>query len=52
MPLGKRPDCGDAKYAGVEIPFACDIVATLEVMHAPWPDVVRMISTLTQLWVA
>ena len=31
MPLGKRTDCGDAKYAGVEVPFACDIVTTLEV---------------------
>ncbi|GAB4821351.1 hypothetical protein N2152v2_008397 [Parachlorella kessleri] len=30
MPLGKRTDCGDAKYAGVEVPFACDIVTTLE----------------------
>lgn len=30
MPLGKRVDCGDAKYAGVEVPFACDIQETLE----------------------
>lgn len=32
MPLGKRTDCGDAKYAGVEVPFACDIVEALEVL--------------------
>jgi protein arginine N-methyltransferase 5 len=31
MPLGKRGDCADAKYAGVEVPFSCDIVETLEV---------------------
>ena len=31
MPLGKRTDCGDAKYSGVEVPFACDIVETLQV---------------------
>lgn len=31
MPLGKRTDCGDAKYAGLDVPFACDIVETLEV---------------------
>lgn len=31
MPLAKRTDCGDARYAGVEVPFCCDIVATLEV---------------------
>ena len=31
MPLGKRSDCADAKYAGVEVPFSCDIVETLEV---------------------
>ncbi|KAL4443757.1 hypothetical protein ABPG75_011494 [Micractinium tetrahymenae] len=30
MPLGKRTDCGDAKYAGLDVPFACDIVETLE----------------------
>lgn len=31
MPLGKRTDCGDAKYAGLDVAFACDIVETLEV---------------------
>ena len=35
MPLGKRLDCGDAKYTGVEVPFACDIVQTLEVRSFP-----------------
>lgn len=30
MPLGRRADCGDAKYAGVEVTFASDIVAALE----------------------
>ncbi|KAK9834250.1 hypothetical protein WJX81_000077 [Elliptochloris bilobata] len=30
MPLGKRTDCGDAKYAGVEVSFACDVVEALE----------------------
>ena len=34
MPLGKRTDCGDSKYAGVEVPFACDIVEALEVPAA------------------
>ena len=32
MPLGKRTDCGDAKYAGVEVSFACDVVEVLEVL--------------------
>ena len=31
MPLGKRLDCGDAKYTGVEVPFAFDIVESLQV---------------------
>ena len=36
MPLGKRTDCGDAKYVGVEVPFCCDVVETLQVrrLHA------------------
>ena len=29
--LGKRGDCGDARYAGVEVAFSSDIVETLEV---------------------
>jgi hypothetical protein len=33
MPLGKRPDCGDAKYAGVEAEFSCDIVDALQVIR-------------------
>ncbi len=31
MPLGQRSDCGDAKYAGVEIPYSPDIAEQLEV---------------------
>ena len=31
MPLGKRTDCGDAKYAGLEVPFASDIEVALQV---------------------
>ncbi|EFN58275.1 hypothetical protein CHLNCDRAFT_142244 [Chlorella variabilis] len=30
MGLGKRTDFGDAKYAGLDVPFSCDIVQTLE----------------------
>lgn len=32
MPLGKRTDCGDAKYSGMEVSFACDVVEALEVL--------------------
>ena len=31
MPLGKRSDFGDAKYAGAESVFTCDIVGALQV---------------------
>lgn len=31
MPLASRTDCGDARYCGVEVAFACDIVDTLQV---------------------
>ena len=31
MPLGQRSDCGDARYAGIEIPFTPDIADQLEV---------------------
>ena len=31
MPLGKRADFGDARYAGAETVFTCDIVAALQV---------------------
>ena len=31
MPLGQRTDCGDARYAGVEVAFAADIAEKLEV---------------------
>ena len=31
MPFGKRPDFGDARYAGAETVFACDIVDALQV---------------------
>lgn len=30
MPLGQRADCGDARYAGIEIPFTPDIAEQLE----------------------
>ncbi|CAD7703043.1 unnamed protein product, partial [Ostreobium quekettii] len=29
MPLGKRTDLGTARFAGLEVPFACDIVEAL-----------------------
>lgn len=29
MPLGKRTDLGNARFAGLEVPFACDIVEAL-----------------------
>ncbi len=29
--LGKRTDCGDARYAGLEVAWSSDIVETLEV---------------------
>jgi hypothetical protein len=35
MPLGKRSDFGDAKYAGAESVFTCDIVGALQVHHGP-----------------
>lgn len=31
MVLGKRSDYGDAKYAGVQVPFSDDIPKTVEV---------------------
>ena len=31
MPLGKRADFGDARYAGAEVDFTCDIIDTLQV---------------------
>ncbi|KIY97450.1 putative Protein arginine N-methyltransferase 5 [Monoraphidium neglectum] len=30
MPLGKRSDCGDARFAGVEIPFAHDVADAMQ----------------------
>eukprot|EP00878_Enallax_costatus_P044982 GHUV01053801.1.p1 GENE.GHUV01053801.1~~GHUV01053801.1.p1 ORF type:complete len:154 (+),score=24.80 GHUV01053801.1:28-489(+) len=30
MPLGKRTDCGDARYAGVEINYAHDIAGAMQ----------------------
>lgn len=30
MPLGKRADFGDARYAGSEIEFTCDILDSLQ----------------------
>ena len=33
MPLGKRTDCGDAKYSGVQVAFASDITASLQVLR-------------------
>ncbi|GMH32226.1 hypothetical protein BSKO_00060 [Bryopsis sp. KO-2023] len=30
MPLGKRTDLGNARFAGLEVAFCCDIVGTLE----------------------
>jgi hypothetical protein len=32
MPLGQRTDCGDARYAGIEIPFTSNIADQLEVL--------------------
>ena len=34
MPLGKRADFGDARYAGAEVEFTCDIIDTLQVCAA------------------
>jgi hypothetical protein len=31
MPLGRRADLGDAKYAGVEVPFAHDMEEAMQV---------------------
>ena len=31
MPLGKRSDFGDARYAGVEVPFSHDISHDMQV---------------------
>lgn len=31
MPLGRRADLGDAKYAGVEVPFAHDMEDAMQV---------------------
>lgn len=36
MPFGKRPDFGDARYAGAETVFACDIVDALQVRRSHW----------------
>ncbi|BDA41363.1 Protein arginine N-methyltransferase 5 [Coccomyxa sp. Obi] len=30
MPLGKRTDCGDAKYSGVDVPFTSNVVESLQ----------------------
>lgn len=35
MPLGKRTDCGDARYAGVEIKYAHDIAKHMQVLMPP-----------------
>lgn len=37
MPLASRADCGDAKYAGVDVAFSCDIVDTLQVSRRETP---------------
>ncbi len=31
MPLGKRADYGDSKFAGVQIPFAHDVASAMQV---------------------
>lgn len=31
MPLGKRSELGDARYAGVEVPFSHDIAGAMQV---------------------
>ena len=36
MPFGKRPEFGDARYAGAETVFACDIVDALQVQSLAW----------------
>lgn len=52
MPLGQRSDCGDARYAGIEIPFTPDIADQLEVImlhcHAGW-DIFLLSSNLHHL---
>ena len=30
MPLGKRMDCGDARYSGIVVPFTQDVDSVLE----------------------
>ncbi len=35
MPLGKRVDFGDAKYAGLEVPYSCSLVEALKVIPLP-----------------
>ncbi len=35
MPLGKRTDCGDAKYSGVDIQFTSNVVGSLQVSRTP-----------------
>lgn len=35
MPLGKRTDYGDARFAGVSIPFATDVEEAVKVGAAP-----------------
>lgn len=38
MPLGRRTDCGDARYSGVEVDFESDLVQSLQVGLAVWYD--------------
>ena len=47
MPLGKRNDCGDAKYAGLEVAFSSELVGTLEVRGggAAGPTVLRLVAS-------
>jgi hypothetical protein len=37
MPLGKRADYGDARFAGLEVAHATDVVETLQVIN-PMPE--------------
>jgi hypothetical protein len=34
MPLGKRTDCGDARFAGVELPFVHDVAEAMQARAA------------------
>jgi len=41
MPLGRRADLGDAKYAGVEVPFAHDMEDAMQVRSEAPPGTLR-----------